>query len=118
MNISGNEEDPSPTEKSPVPASDTTNTSTAASMDSNTTATLPTDSNSGPSLGVVGMLHSYDGERKEFGLYTPMTTILNCLEEVTHVKWGVVGVTDKDEDFPVGGSDSSEDEEAVLTDCE
>lgn len=118
MNISGNEEDPSPTEKSPVPASDTTNTSTAASMDSNTTATLPTDSNSGPSLGVVGMLHSYDGERKEFGLYTPMTTILNRLEEVTHVKWGVVGVTDKDEDFPVGGSDSSEDEEAVLTDCE
>jgi hypothetical protein len=29
-----------------------------------------------------------------------------------------VGVTDKDEDFPVGGSDSSEDDEVVLTDCE
>lgn len=43
-------------------------------------------------LGVVGMLHSYDGEMKEFGLFTPMSVILNRLQQVTGVQWGVVGV--------------------------
>lgn len=43
-------------------------------------------------LGAVGMLHSYDGEMKEFGLYTPMPVILNRLQQVTGVQWGVVGV--------------------------
>lgn len=46
-------------------------------------------------LGVVGMLHSYDGEFKQFGLFTPMCDILARLEEVTHIKWGVVGVSEK-----------------------
>lgn len=46
-------------------------------------------------LGVVGMLHSYDGEFKQFGLFTPMCEILTRLEEVTHIKWGVVGVSEK-----------------------
>lgn len=45
-------------------------------------------------LGVLGMLHSYDGEMKEFGLYTPMDTILSRLEQVTSVPWRVVGVPD------------------------
>lgn len=42
-------------------------------------------------LGVVGMLHSYDGEFKQFGLFTPMTDILARLEHVTGLPWGVVG---------------------------
>lgn len=42
-------------------------------------------------LGVLGMLHSYDGEYKQFGLFTPMCEILNRLEEVTNIKWGVIG---------------------------
>ena len=42
-------------------------------------------------LGVLGMLHSYDGEYKQFGLFTPMCEILSRLEEVTNIKWGVVG---------------------------
>ncbi|KAF5102731.1 hypothetical protein D0Z00_000223 [Geotrichum galactomycetum] len=67
------------------------------------------DSRSGPSLGVVGMLHSFDGERQEFGLYTPMTSILSRLQEVTNIKWGVVGIPDN-HGIPAGGSDSSEDE--------
>lgn len=117
LNISGNEEDSNLTEKL-SDFSSTNPTSTASVGITNTTGTLPTDPSTGPSLGVVGMLHSYDGERKEFGLYTPMTTILNRLEEVTHVKWGIVGVTDKDEDVPVGGSDSSEDDEVIFTDGE
>lgn len=49
-------------------------------------------------LGVVGMLHSYDGEHRQFGLFTPMTEILQRLEEVTTIKWGVVGVADKAQD--------------------
>lgn len=67
------------------------------------------DNRSGPSLGVVGMLHSFDGERQEFGLYTPMTSILSRLQEVTNIKWGVVGIPDT-HGIPAGGSDSSEDE--------
>ncbi|KAF5092446.1 hypothetical protein D0Z03_002856 [Geotrichum reessii] len=117
LNISGNEEDSNLTEKLSDFSSTNPNSTVSLGI-ANTTGTLPTDLNSGPSLGVVGMLHSYDGERKEFGLYTPMTTILNRLEEVTHVKWGIVGVTDKDEDDPVGGSDSSEDDEVLFTDGE
>lgn len=66
----------------------------------------------GPSLGVVGMLHSYDGERREFGLYTPICRLLDRLEEVTTIKWGVVGIADNHQvDSLAGGSDSSEDDE-------
>lgn len=78
--------------------------------------TTSSHSRNGPSLGVVGMLHSYDGERKEFGLYTPMTQILDRLEKVTHVKWGVVGIADDDCGNPAGGSDSSDNEEAITSD--
>lgn len=46
-------------------------------------------------LGVVGMLHSYDGEFKQFGLFTPMCEILQRLEEVTGINWGVVGAVDE-----------------------
>ncbi|KAG2734036.1 hypothetical protein G9P44_003561 [Scheffersomyces stipitis] len=56
-------------------------------------------------LGVLGMLHSYDGEFKQFGLFTPICEILQRLEEVTSIRWGVVGcspaakdVVDEDED--------------------
>lgn len=60
----------------------------------------------GPCLGVVGMLHSYDGERKELGLFTPIHTILDRLHEVTHIQWGVVGVHEDADEVPAGGSDS------------
>ncbi|AGO12254.1 AaceriAEL105Wp [[Ashbya] aceris (nom. inval.)] len=40
-------------------------------------------------LGVVGMLHSYDGERKQFGLYTPIADILERLHDVTGVIWDI-----------------------------
>lgn len=56
-------------------------------------------------LGVVGMLHSYDGEFRQFGLFTPMTEILERLEKVTKIKWGVVGVSEKAEE-EVDTSDS------------
>lgn len=52
-------------------------------------------------LGVVGMLHSHDGENRQFGLFTPMTEILSRLEQVTNIKWGVVGVQEKDLDTTV-----------------
>ncbi|KAM9930917.1 hypothetical protein OXX59_000181 [Metschnikowia pulcherrima] len=58
-------------------------------------------------LGVAGMLHSYDGEFRQFGLFTPMTEILDRLEEVTKIKWGVVGVPEKSESIP-DISDSSD----------
>lgn len=48
-------------------------------------------------LGVVGMLHSFDGEHKQFGLFSPMCEILERLEETTKLKWGVVGVPEKDD---------------------
>lgn len=60
-------------------------------------------------LGVVGMLHSYDGEFRQFGLFTPMTEILDRLEEVTKIKWGVVGVQEKGTDT-VTNETSSESE--------
>ncbi|GMF07785.1 unnamed protein product [[Candida] boidinii] len=47
-------------------------------------------------LGVIGMLHSYDGEFKQFGLFTPMTTVLDRLSTVTGVEWGVVGCEGKE----------------------
>lgn len=46
-------------------------------------------------LGVLGMLHSFDGEQKQFGLFTPMSEILDRLEVVTGIRWGVVGVHEK-----------------------
>lgn len=57
-------------------------------------------------LGVVGMLHSYDGEFRQFGLFTPMTEILDRLEEVTNIKWGVVGATEKDIEVVTSESDN------------
>lgn len=78
---------------------------------------FPNANKSGPSLGVVGMLHSFDGERREFGLYTPIQSVLDRLEQVTNIKWGVVGIAD-DESAPAGGSDSSGDEIGALSDAE
>lgn len=60
----------------------------------------------GPSLGVVGMLHSYDGERKEFGLFSPIDSILNRLYDVTQIQWGIVGVPDEYDESLAWGSDS------------
>ncbi|GEQ69170.1 hypothetical protein JCM33374_g2841 [Metschnikowia sp. JCM 33374] len=62
-------------------------------------------------LGVAGMLHSYDGEFRQFGLFTPMAEILDRLEEVTNIKWGIVGVPQKDEEMvaPDASSDSEGD---------
>jgi hypothetical protein len=48
-------------------------------------------------LGVLGMLHSYDGEFKQFGLFTPMDDVLDRLEQVTGVEWGVVGCSEEDD---------------------
>lgn len=64
-------------------------------------------------LGVLGMLHSYDGEFKQFGLFTPMTEILQRLEEVTHIKWGVVGCDNKHDecDDEFHGFDTDDDDE-------
>ncbi|CUM67463.1 uncharacterized protein PRCAT00005159001 [Priceomyces carsonii] len=63
-------------------------------------------------LGVVGMLHSYDGEFRQFGLFTPMCEILERLEEVTSIRWGVVGVNEKDRDLNgVNDEIASEDDE-------
>lgn len=73
------------------------------------------NSNESKGLGVVGMLHSYDGEYKQFGLYTPMCEILERLEEVTNIKWGVVGVPEKDinltSESDVDSSGSSRDDD-------
>lgn len=57
-------------------------------------------------LGVVGMLHSYDGEFRQFGLFTPMTEILDRLAEVTKIQWGVVGVQEKGGEIISNYSDS------------
>ncbi|SCV01753.1 LAMI_0G13498g1_1 [Lachancea mirantina] len=40
-------------------------------------------------LGVLGMLHSYDGELRQFGLYTPIVDILERLNTVTGVLWDI-----------------------------
>lgn len=40
-------------------------------------------------LSVVGILHSYDGEMKQLGLFTPMDNILARLKAVTKVEWQV-----------------------------
>ncbi|QLQ79009.1 hypothetical protein HG537_0B03560 [Torulaspora globosa] len=40
-------------------------------------------------LGVVGMLHSYDGEQRQFGLFTPIGDILERLHTVTGVLWDI-----------------------------
>ncbi|XDT41083.1 Peptidase family S64 [Nakaseomyces glabratus] len=40
-------------------------------------------------LGVLGMLHSYDGERKQFGLFTPIGDILERLHTVTGIYWDI-----------------------------
>ncbi|KAK6463434.1 peptidase S64 [Scheffersomyces coipomensis] len=65
-------------------------------------------------LGVVGMLHSYDGEFKQFGLFTPMCEILERLEVVTSIKWGVVGCNPDEKrtsDDAVDDEASSEEED-------
>ncbi|ODV80290.1 peptidase S64 [Suhomyces tanzawaensis NRRL Y-17324] len=67
-------------------------------------------------LGVVGILHSYDGEFKQFGLYTPMCEILTRLKEVTGIKWGVVGVTpEKGEEYD-SEADLSSDADSTYSD--
>lgn len=60
-------------------------------------------------LGVVGMLHSFDGEFKQFGLFSPMKEILERLEEVTSISWAVVGVPNK-HDTNVDDEQSTDDE--------
>ncbi|KAI5970691.1 SSY5 [Candida margitis] len=60
-------------------------------------------------LGVLGMLHSYDGEYKQFGLFTPMCEILNRLEEVTNIKWGVVGCELEEKGAKVEQESNAED---------
>lgn len=40
-------------------------------------------------LGVVGMLHSYDGSQQQFGLFTPIGDILERLHDVTGVQWDI-----------------------------
>ena len=40
-------------------------------------------------LSVVGMLHSYDGELKQLGLFTPMHNVLERLKSVTKVEWEI-----------------------------
>ncbi|CAM9017997.1 unnamed protein product [Wickerhamomyces anomalus] len=41
-------------------------------------------------LGVLGMLHSYDGEMKQFGLFTPVEDILERLHQVTGIEWDFI----------------------------
>lgn len=45
-------------------------------------------------LGVVGMLHSYDGSQQQFGLFTPIGDILERLHDVTGVQWDIDPQTD------------------------
>ncbi|RLV92351.1 SPS-sensor serine protease component SSY5 [Spathaspora sp. JA1] len=66
----------------------------------------------GKGLGVLGMLHSYDGEFRQFGLFTPMNEILTRLEEVTNIKWGVVGCEEKSDDIESSSSDHDSDTES------
>jgi hypothetical protein len=81
--------------------------SDVADISSDHESTVTGQSATTPSLGVVGMLHSYDGERKEFGLFSPIESILNRLHQVTEIEWGVVGVPDDDYDESLAwGSDS------------
>ncbi|EDN63228.1 component of the SPS plasma membrane amino acid sensor system [Saccharomyces cerevisiae YJM789] len=40
-------------------------------------------------LGLVGMLHSYDGEQRQFGLFTPIGDILERLHAVTKIQWDI-----------------------------
>lgn len=40
-------------------------------------------------LSVVGMLHSYDGNQQQFGLFTPIADILERLYDVTGVQWDI-----------------------------
>ena len=64
-------------------------------------------------LGVLGMLHSYDGEFKQFGLFTPMCEILSRLKEVTNIEWGIVGAQDYKGEGRDGEGDENEDEYLV-----
>lgn len=41
-------------------------------------------------LGVLGMLHSYDGEMKQFGLFTPVDDLLDRLYQVTGIEWDFI----------------------------
>ncbi|VEU23677.1 DEKNAAC104934 [Brettanomyces naardenensis] len=56
------------------------------------------DSVDSTGLGLVGMLHSYDGELKQFGLFSPMSDILDRLKGVTGLEWGVVGCEDSNDE--------------------
>lgn len=52
--------------------------------------------NQSTGLALVGMLHSYDGMLKQFGLFTSMTEVLDRLRTVTGLEWGVVGCENED----------------------
>ncbi|KAH3681808.1 hypothetical protein WICPIJ_007247 [Wickerhamomyces pijperi] len=41
-------------------------------------------------LGCLGMLHSFDGEFKQFGLFTPIEDIFERLKGVTGIEWDFV----------------------------
>lgn len=64
-------------------------------------------------LGVLGMLHSYDGEYKQFGLFTTIDDILDRLENVTGIEWGVVGCNE-DKDFDVFSNNSVESKSRTI----
>lgn len=99
----------------PMSSSDDSTVRSVSDRDSTTT----TGSSNGHCLGAVGMLHSYDGERREFGLFSPIDAILERLRQVTRIKWGVVGVPDDDSDEVLaGGSESSENSEGSSSDGE
>lgn len=62
-------------------------------------------------LAVLGMLHSYDGEFKQFGLFSPMTEILSRLQAITSIKWGIVGVSPTKKEMAEMGLDYADDED-------
>lgn len=62
-------------------------------------------------LAVLGMLHSYDGEFKQFGLFSPMTEILSRLQDITSIKWGVVGVSPTKKEMVEMGLDYADGED-------
>ncbi|GME82277.1 unnamed protein product [Ambrosiozyma monospora] len=101
----------------PLSTSANPTTTTGSSSNANTRRTSqPRVDDTG--LAVVGMLHSYDGEFKQFGLFTPIDNVLDRLEEVTGISWGVVGCATEDDDESNDGyeDEDEEDEDDVESD--
>lgn len=71
------------------------NTATGAAVGPTGNTNSLKEKNEESGLGLLGMLHSYDGEYRQFGLFTPIDDILERLEAVTGVEWGVVGCTEE-----------------------